>query len=165
MKFENFHIPNNNTQYYYNNSLIYSRTTNYFYCYIISILILYEFWFSYGYIITRFLITATFCGVVLIRCRCLIWGGAYLRPALIRGKTVCDFDKLSLKKESKFWPQTPQVVRKLFTKSRARRNAFFFILEIRFVMRNEISQLMDVQGKSTTQIMYLVIIGLNLGVT
>ena len=43
MKFENFHIPNNNTQYYYNNSLIYSRTTNYFYCYIISILILYEF--------------------------------------------------------------------------------------------------------------------------
>lgn len=83
MKFKNFHIVNNNTEYYYNNSLIYFRTTNYFYCYIISILILYEFWFSYGYIITRFLITATFCGAVLIRCSCLIWGGAYLRPAFM----------------------------------------------------------------------------------
>ena len=57
-------------------SLIYSRATSYFCYFIVCIFVLQAFQCSYGYMMVRFLISATFRVAALLRGRCLLEGAA-----------------------------------------------------------------------------------------
>ena len=76
-------------------TLIYSRTTSYFNCFIIFILAIYLFPFRYSLIVVKFVGSAAFHGAALIRGRHLLENGDYFDmrvngAALIKG--LCLFE-------------------------------------------------------------------------
>ena len=58
-------------------SLMFSNTTSYSHCFIVCILAPYSSWFTYAFIVVKFLISVTFWGAVLIRGRPLLEGSGF----------------------------------------------------------------------------------------